>query len=280
MIDGKKAIVGSTNLTYPSISYRWECSILVERPRFVKQIVNHVESIMKESKELTLMDIQELRRIRERIQKTNNRLEKQSKKAEKEWNKYIAEKPPESALILTIDGTQFDQIGRKRRRRFAVIKKAFFPALSQIEILQRVKDRLSNSVPVLFYIRKWTDENSEGGYVVAIGRIPPYGYYKGSLRSLKVFRTRHFGGVPIFAIERGEEDVDDFPRKKRQERAILVIEDFQELPKTVDNYQIERILDSLKDDYKWIGEGMVMGPAGRYIPIIGYEMVIEKAGLH
>lgn len=280
LVDNRKAIVGSANLTHPSISYRWECGVLVENQSLIKQVVNHVTRVMKQSKELTLGDIEKLEKIKKKyIQKAYDELESKSDEAEKQWDQYVAKKPVESALILTIDGSQFGRINKASRKKFAVVKKAFFPAQWQIENLQTVGDRLSSPVPILFYVRKWTDEESEGGVLVATGKIPPYGYYQGSLRSLRVFRTRHFGKTPMFTIERGQEDLESLPRKKRQPRAILVIKDYQELRARINKVQIERILNSFKQEYQWIGEGMVMGPAGRYIPIEAYETLVRMAKL-
>jgi hypothetical protein len=280
MADEKSAIVGSANLTYPSVGYRWECGISVENQSYVRQVVHHVKLIMRQSKELTSGDIDELERIKKRyIQKAHDAMESRSNQAEKEWDRYASEKPPESALVLTIDGTQFDRISRQKRKKFAVVKKAFFPAQWQIEKFQIVNGRLSKSIPILFYVRKWTDENSEGGVLVAGGKIPPYGYHKGSLRSLRVYRTRHFGTIPMFAIEPGHEDLDTLPRKKRQERAILVVKDYQEFLTRINTTQIEKVLESLKDKYEWIGEGRVQGPAGRYIPVEAYQILAKKANM-
>jgi hypothetical protein len=233
---------------------------------------------MKQSKELTVGDIETLDKIKKKfVKKADDELENQCDEAQKEWDQYVTEKPPESALILTIDGTQFDKIDKASRKKFAVVKRAFFPAQWQIENIQRTGDRLSSPVPILFYVRKWTDEKSEGGVLVATGNIPPYGYYRGSLRSLKVLKSRRFGNIPMFTIEPGQEDLKTLPRKKRQPRVLLVVKDYRELKMRIDTARIENVLNSLKEEYEGIGEGMVMGPAGRYIPIEAYEILMNLA---
>lgn len=275
LADEKKAIVGSTNLTTASITYRWECGILIEKRDILNAVITHIKAIMKNSRELSIEDIKQLEKIGNQIKKKNKKNEEEYRNAEKQWSRYINQKPPERALLLTIDGDQYEEVLQKRRSKFAVIKNAYFPSEAQTENIQRRGKILSNRIPVLFYVRKGTDENSDEGFLIAKAMIPPYGYHTGYLHALKIFKTRHFGDIPMLSIEKGQESINNLPRQKRQKRLVIVMEDFHELQK-IQRPKVEAVLHSLKKEYDWIGEGMVKGPSGRYIPIKGYQMLIKE----